>query len=403
LDANSPAYIDRYGGGQGLNFMMGNNIGIYADGQYTVSVDANDIIANEGDYAVRARHNAVVNAPGNYWGGCPVDPNDFYATEGALILYNPPWCSPFTDFGASMSSGLVNASSSTQENEPAAEDSLFDERLLAALQLLLEGKYEEAMVINVEVLREDNPIKKKYALAQLAECYRLAERNDFIDFIDREVRRNLPENSELYATTLELENLFLVRGGNYQRAIANFLTLKTHFAGNDLTVKHALFSLGYIHYVLLNDAAKGKEYFDELKAKYPDDELSWHAMLLTGEIDLANGRAAHKNEEMMQTSIPLEFSLAPNFPNPFNPATAIHYALPQAGKVTLRIFNVLGEQVRVLVDEHKPAGQYTEVWEGKNSQGKTVASGIYLYQISYLSSELFAQTIVRSGKMSLLR
>jgi flagellar hook assembly protein FlgD len=77
--------------------------------------------------------------------------------------------------------------------------------------------------------------------------------------------------------------------------------------------------------------------------------------------------------------------------------------LPQAGKVTLRIFNVLGEQVRVLVDEHKPAGQYTALWDGKDSQGKTVASGIYLYQISYLSSESSAQTIVRSGKMSLLQ
>jgi hypothetical protein len=109
------------------------------------------------------------------------------------------------------------------------------------------------------------------------------------------------------------------------------------------------------------------------------------------------------NEAITPLNTLREFSLIQNFPNPFNPTTEIRYALPQAGKVTLRIFNVLGEQVRVLVDEHKPAGQYTEVWDGKNSQGKTVASGIYLYQISYLSSEPSAQTIVRSGKMSLLR
>lgn len=100
---------------------------------------------------------------------------------------------------------------------------------------------------------------------------------------------------------------------------------------------------------------------------------------------------------------PREFSLALNFPNPFNPATTIRYALPQAGKVTLRIFNILGEEVHILVNGFQPTGEYAEIWDGKDNQGRAVASGIYLYQISYHPSEPSAEALVRTGKMSLVR
>jgi hypothetical protein len=109
------------------------------------------------------------------------------------------------------------------------------------------------------------------------------------------------------------------------------------------------------------------------------------------------------NAEISEHNMPREFGLTQNYPNPFNPTTEIQYTLPAAGKVTLKIFNVLGEQVRLLVDEFKPAGQYTVVWDGKNNAGETIASGIYIYQISYQPSEPSTRPIVRSGKMSLLR
>jgi hypothetical protein len=112
---------------------------------------------------------------------------------------------------------------------------------------------------------------------------------------------------------------------------------------------------------------------------------------------------------------PREFSLAQNFPNPFlsgvkspavgggNLTTEIWYDLPLAGKVKLSIFNTLGQEVRGLVDEFKPAGEYAARWDGKDDRGRVVASGIYLYRISYSPSESSAQAMVRTGKMSLVR
>ena len=60
----------------------------------------------------------------------------------------------------------------------------------------------------------------------------------------------------------------------------------------------------------------------------------------------------------VEISSPREFSLSQNFPNPFNPATTIKFSVPVAGKVTLNVFNILGEKVVSLVDEVKDSGSY---------------------------------------------
>jgi hypothetical protein len=78
---------------------------------------------------------------------------------------------------------------------------------------------------------------------------------------------------------------------------------------------------------------------------------------------------------------PLVFELQQNFPNPFNPTTTIEYALPKPVKVELRVFNILGQVVKTLVDEEKEAGYYQVVWDGKDQSGQSVSSGVYLYQI----------------------
>ncbi len=85
-------------------------------------------------------------------------------------------------------------------------------------------------------------------------------------------------------------------------------------------------------------------------------------------------------------SIPVAFELDQNYPNPFNPSTTIGFSLPvQSGggylPTTLRVYNVLGQMVRVLVDEPMAAGSHEIIWDGKDDQGSRVASGIYFYKL----------------------
>jgi hypothetical protein len=81
-------------------------------------------------------------------------------------------------------------------------------------------------------------------------------------------------------------------------------------------------------------------------------------------------------------SIPKEFTLKQNYPNPFNPTTDISFTLEQATDVTLTIYNMLGQQVRVLVNESRQAGLHTIRWNGRGNMGQAVSAGIYLYTLT---------------------
>ena len=78
---------------------------------------------------------------------------------------------------------------------------------------------------------------------------------------------------------------------------------------------------------------------------------------------------------------PEAFALANNYPNPFNPATTIQYALPQAADVELTVYNVVGQVVRTLVAQHQNAGRYTVAWDATDDGGHSLSSGMYFYHL----------------------
>jgi poly-gamma-glutamate capsule biosynthesis protein CapA/YwtB (metallophosphatase superfamily) len=73
-----------------------------------------------------------------------------------------------------------------------------------------------------------------------------------------------------------------------------------------------------------------------------------------------------------------------NYPNPFNPQTTISFAIKDTdGKTNITIYNIKGQKVKTLIDEVLPAGSHTLIWDGTNSQGRSVSSGIYFYKMDY--------------------
>jgi 1,4-alpha-glucan branching enzyme len=87
--------------------------------------------------------------------------------------------------------------------------------------------------------------------------------------------------------------------------------------------------------------------------------------------------------EANASSMPERFGLAQNYPNPFNNLTTIKYSLiePKPVETTVKILNLLGQEVKTLVDEKQAAGEYQIVWNGLDYSGKPVSSGVYLYSL----------------------
>jgi hypothetical protein len=103
-----------------------------------------------------------------------------------------------------------------------------------------------------------------------------------------------------------------------------------------------------------------------------------------------------RDESANRQGQPVCYTLAPVVPNPFNPAVAIRYELPQAGMVVVVIYDLLGRQVRMLVEADHDAGWYTVVWDGRDEGGQQVGSGVYLVRLK-------AGAFTQSRKMVLLK
>jgi hypothetical protein len=101
------------------------------------------------------------------------------------------------------------------------------------------------------------------------------------------------------------------------------------------------------------------------EAEWEADEAAW----------IAESKAVQSRE------IPAETKLLGNYPNPFNPSTTIRYALNVDSPVSVKVFNMLGQEVATLFDGVQKAGEQSVVWHGRNSAGQSVASGLYFYKL----------------------
>jgi hypothetical protein len=97
----------------------------------------------------------------------------------------------------------------------------------------------------------------------------------------------------------------------------------------------------------------------------------WHPLLSNG-LDV----------ELIDSEIlPDAFELRQNYPNPSNPSTTIDFAIPRGDRVTLTVYNVLGQLIAVLAEQYLSAGTYRVTWDGRDRAGNELASGVYLYRL----------------------
>ena len=99
-----------------------------------------------------------------------------------------------------------------------------------------------------------------------------------------------------------------------------------------------------------------------------------------------------------QSEVPSTFELGQNYPNPFNPSTTIPFSVPESGRVTLKVFNLLAEEVATLLDGSRVAGRGSVVFSVNEpgGRGKRLPSGVYFYRLT-------AGNLVQTRRMVLLQ
>jgi hypothetical protein len=144
---------------------------------------------------------------------------------------------------------------------------------------------------------------------------------------------------------------------------------------------------------LTSDLLTGKDGFEFRDIAVKVKQVYYY---LIEAVDL-DGETTRFEPIRVRVGAPTAFALRQNTPNPFNPATTIRFDLPKPVKVTLVVYNLLGQEViRLLDNQFMEAGFHRIQWTGRNGAGRTTASGMYLYRIQ-------AGTFTVTKKMTLLR
>ncbi|OQY29372.1 MAG: hypothetical protein B6244_03940 [Candidatus Cloacimonetes bacterium 4572_55] len=123
------------------------------------------------------------------------------------------------------------------------------------------------------------------------------------------------------------------------------------------------------------------------------EEMRRHPLVEGEEIMISGSEITHLL--LIRVALtPLKFAVDQNYPNPFNPITTIRYAIPRAGDVEIRVYNISGQRVKTLVDKQQETGYYSVIWDGRNERGSQVGSGTYFYVVKAGSDEAMRKMVL---------
>jgi parallel beta-helix repeat protein len=342
---------------------------------------SNSICGNSG-YEAYATTNSNAILQSNWWGSNPPSASEFYADGTSYIdrsspLGSDPNPSMYKE-SASTVTEIAQATILTNTKTLGSDDNSFsDPEIMSALQLLLDGKYQEAIKsFDKKFANETSIVKKQFILARISECYSKSKSEGFVDHLNKDIRPALSKSNELYGVTLELEYLNLLRNGKFDEALVIMNSIKNNYHDSKELYKRTLYNIGFVYAKCLNDINKAGEAIKELETDYPGDELVVNGKLLFLGEDTSNMIKQNKGVATGD-STPVDFMLADNYPNPFNPSTNISFSVPQRSNVKLVVYDVLGKEVATLANSVYETGKYNVQFNGSS-----LASGMYFYTLT---------------------
>lgn len=158
------------------------------------------------------------------------------------------------------------------------------------------------------------------------------------------------------------------------------VTVSALFKSGDGNLTMGVKAAGSTHNAVYLGFDPGALDFRSDTALAADADPKYHWVLDAGAVPVSFFKSVTAVKPISEV-VPDQFSLNQNYPNPFNPTTTIDYSVPVRSNVEIVVYNMLGQKINTVVNENLEAGQYRATWNGKDSFGKSVASGVYFYSM----------------------
>ncbi len=340
------------------------DLGIYSDQGH------NSIYYND-PYEVTTYYSGTIYARYNWWGESDPDPN-LYEPYGTI-----DWSYYLTSDPNTMLAKAISPNPGPDSpifKAAAATDTIGISEVDYAYLIYRKEAYQTAASL-FETIVHKYPayFSGRRALAFLYKCNKhLSNPIENLTLLDN-VSTSYA-NEEIDALAKNIAAGELIKQGDYPTAIVRSEAVTNSFA-KTVYAKQALFNLGSIYWYFLNAQKTGETYYRQLIAAYPDDDLSISALSTLGEWKPDESKP--KQQPLAENLTLAKFSLDQNYPNPFNPATTIRYYLSETSQITIKIYNLLGEEVVTLADQFQLPGDHAIQWNGRDRFGNVGANGVY--------------------------
>jgi len=306
----------------------------------------------------------------NYWGTPFPKPDDFSGNvQYQPYLQNPP-----------------NNKNNTAEGEsfiPDADDyvNYFN---YTGTEYYAQEKYEQAIAdFEFVMINYPDSSQARYALTHVVKCLQAMEKSEeIVPYLDKQMEE-YKSHSDFYSFIVFKSVPYLVRNGLYEQAVERIKKLQDVYEKDKDMGAYLQFNLATIYRSCLLDTTNAIAVLTAFLEQYEHQDLTPIAKIELEMLGMMDNSFAKRTPQQASTmEVPTSFTLSQNYPNPFNPQTAINYQLAKKCVVFIKIYNLLGHEVRTLVNEHQSAGNYSLVWDGHDNIGRSVSSGVYVYRIA---------------------
>lgn len=370
------------------NRLTGNRIGLtVAWGSYLTAgtpngpyVGGKNSIWGNTSYDATAYQNGTIIGSRNWWGADGVQISNYTGgyINTMLPLTSDPWVS-----------GVLLQLNDQMFEQSEISSSVIDSNLnniFIGLKLEEEGRNDEAISHYKKMI--DKNSHPKFALSSMVKLMNNFGKKEVKDYFGNFSTKSASPNG----TKLEADNLLagiFLDEGNIDKAFALYDKAIIN-SPNSNEGLNAIFGKFYAAFNLKKDKQLAGQILSNIQS-LPLKDADFLMRKQTAEYlynsETDNIEKSFSHSTVSAENIIKEYALLGNYPNPFNPSTNISYTLPYESSIELIIYDILGREVRAFQIPAQPSGRQEILWDGRNSNGSNVASGVYIYRLILKSLE----------------